>query len=56
MADLEKGLKSCPFCETQENGNGKIRMHIAESSEGLLNVLQKHLTTTLKGDSTTFER
>ena len=39
MADLEKGLKSCPFCETEENGNGKIRMHIAESSEGYFSVV-----------------
>jgi hypothetical protein len=39
MADLEKGLKPCPFCETEENGNGKIRMHIAESSEGYFTVV-----------------
>ena len=39
MADLEKGLKPCPFCETEENGGGKIRMHIAESSEGYFTVV-----------------
>ena len=39
MADREKGLKPCPFCETEENGGGKIRMHIAESSEGYFTVV-----------------
>ncbi len=39
MADLEQGLKPCPFCETKENGDGKIRMHIAESSEGYFTVV-----------------
>lgn len=39
MADLEKGLKPCPFCEAKENGDGKIRMHIAESSEGYFTVV-----------------
>jgi len=35
MVDLEKGLKPCPFCETKENGDDKIRMHLAENSEEL---------------------
>ena len=39
MADLEQGLKPCPFCETKENGDGKIRMHLAESSEGYFTVV-----------------
>ncbi len=39
MADFEQGLKPCPFCETKENGDGKIRMHIAESSEGYFTVV-----------------
>jgi len=39
MADLEKELKPCPFCETRENGDGKIWMRIAESSEGYFAVL-----------------
>ena len=39
MADLERGLKPCPFCETRENGDGKIRMHVAESSEGYFSVV-----------------
>lgn len=39
MADLEKGLKPCPFCETKENGDGKIRMRIDESSEGYFAVV-----------------
>ena len=39
MADLEKGLKPCPFCETKENADDKIRMHIAESSEGYFTVV-----------------
>jgi Lar family restriction alleviation protein len=34
MADLEQGLKPCPFCGTKDNGDGKIRMRIDESSEG----------------------
>ena len=39
MADFEKGLKPCPFCETKENGDGKIRMHLAENSEGYFTVV-----------------
>ena len=39
MADREKELKPCPFCETKENGDGKIRMSIAESSEGYFSVV-----------------
>lgn len=39
MADLEKELKPCPFCETKENGDGKIRMRIAEGSEGYFAVV-----------------
>ena len=39
MADLEKGLNPCPFCETKENGDGKIRMRIDESSEGYFAVV-----------------
>jgi Lar family restriction alleviation protein len=39
MADLEKGLRPCPFCGTKENGDGKLRMHIAESSEGYFTVV-----------------
>lgn len=39
MVDLEKRLKPCPFCATEENGDGKIRMHIAESSEGYFTVV-----------------
>ena len=39
MVDLEKGLKPCPFCETKENGDDKIRMHLAENSEGYFTVV-----------------
>jgi hypothetical protein len=39
MADREKELKPCPFCETKENGDGKIQMSIAESSEGYFSVV-----------------
>lgn len=39
MADLEKTLEPCPFCETEENGDGRIRMSIAESSEGYFAVV-----------------
>jgi hypothetical protein len=39
MADLEKRLKPCPFCETKENGDGKNRMRIAESPEGYFTVV-----------------
>ena len=39
MADLEKTLEPCPFCKTEENGDGRIRMSIAESSEGYFAVV-----------------
>lgn len=39
MADLEKTLEPCPFCETEENGDGRIRMSIAENSEGYFAVV-----------------
>ncbi len=39
MVDLEKGLKPCPFCETKEKGDDKIRMHLAENSEGYFTVV-----------------
>ena len=34
MADLERTLERCPFCQTEENGDGKTRMSVVESSEG----------------------
>lgn len=39
MADLERTLEPCPFCETKESGDGRIRMSITESSEGYFTVV-----------------
>ena len=39
MADLENTLEPCPFCETKESGDGRIRTSIAESPEGYFTVV-----------------
>lgn len=39
VTDVDKALEPCPFCQTEENEDGKIRMSVAKGSEGYFSVV-----------------